>query len=191
MEYYSPVLKKLTDVGIALNTRLYGIECKIYYPVSVGHYSGQHDDIEFRSDPDLIERLLIPQIYQIKRTPQGGINDMLYDENMSLYISREFVLPHLSKIVVISAASGTMQFLVTEMDSVTTIQDTLYKAVTIVPFLSYRNNDDEANIISDNLSQEFLDEIDDIDSTIDRSVAIGDPKDVAPDDRKFFFREIK
>ena len=56
----TPVFQSQSSLAIKLNTQFYGVECKIYYPKNMGHYSGRFDDIEFSEDPDIEKKITDP-----------------------------------------------------------------------------------------------------------------------------------
>lgn len=188
-ETNTDTLRTLTGMAIEINTRFFGVECKIYFPKNKNPQSFKMDDLVFSHEPDLVQRLLIPEIYELRRSPIGGVNDSLFQEMYKLFAKAEFNLPYYSKIVALSEKQGPIQFLVEESDSITTFVDSIYREYSLSPFLTFTNHDLHQNEIVDGLTQEVKQDVIDRDYNNDFSIAKSDS--INPEDIKFKFKKLE
>lgn len=173
---FTKTFQLTANISIDLHTKIYGLDCKIYYPKSTNHYSGRHDDISYEEVPDEELRLLIPEIYDTRRAPLGGVSDNLFRDEFTLYAKKDLLLPYLSKIVATSEKLGTFQFLVDNSNAVTTMVDSIYKEVILVPFMSFRNNDIDEIMIDEDLLDDYKDDIEDNEISDDQSITNSVPE---------------
>lgn len=188
-ENNTDILRNMTGMAIELNTKFFGIECKIYFPKNKNPQSFKMDDLEFSHEPDLVEKLLIPEIYELRRTPIGGMNDNLFQEVYKLYAKAEFNLPYYSKIVALSEKLGPIQFLVEDSDSITTFTDSIYREYSLSPFLTFNTKDAYQNEVVNNLTQEVKQDVIDRDYSNDFSIAKNDV--IEPEEVKFKFKKME
>lgn len=152
----TPVFQEGAKMAIEINTQFFGIDCKVYYPSNTKVSEIQNETPEYNDVPDLEIRLLIPDLYNQKLTPKAGLLDNLYQESYIAYVPHSIDLPYESKIVATSQKLGTIQFIVNESNSVSTFVDVVYREVTLTPYLTYTNNDADANAVSKALADEFI-----------------------------------
>lgn len=188
IELISDILQEGANLSIELNTEFFGVECKIYYPKDFGSYSGNYDDIKFSTEPDLEKRLLIPDIYNLRRTPTAGISDSLFQEDLIMYVKHDLHIPSYSKIVAILDTIGPYQFIVQDTDSVTTTTEIIYRELRLTPFVNFTKNDPELNQSLTTLKTEYEAEKTQLD--YDDNNSISEEKDITIDKVSFKFREI-
>lgn len=153
-EHMTPILQQGSGIAIDLYRKFMGLECKLYYPQSEGHYSGSNDDIGYKKDPDEIKVLLIPDLFQLSRSAMSGIMDNLFQNEFKMYLKPDESIPELTKIVFHSPHVGVLQYLVQEHDSQHTPHGHIYKELTITPFSSLSNNDPEIEATLERLDDE-------------------------------------
>lgn len=185
MEIVTPIFQHGAGIAIELNTQFFGINCKLYYPKDEN--SDKIDDKTYSDEPDDELKLLIPDIYNLRRTPQGGVNDNLFQEAFITYVKHDHHIPFKTKIVAISDKLGTMQFIVDETDSVTTFVDSIYRELTLIPYMSFRNNDIDVVNNSKELREELLEDSLENNYSIDDFYALSEPDE---NKLKYKFRRI-
>jgi hypothetical protein len=154
MQDFTKVFQDGSDLSIELYTRVIGIEAKIYFPQSFGHYSGNNNDITFSDEPELVGKVLIPEIYNMSKTPRGGVVDTLFQDTFKLYVKHSLNIPEKSKIVVISPYIGLLQFLVSDQESPNTFFGKIYREYTITPYLNIDKTIEDLIDNADKLAEE-------------------------------------
>ena len=175
------ILQYTSSIAISLNKNFFGIDCYIYYPKGSrfnNQYGGAHNDLEYNSEYDTKARLLVPDVYETRKTPIAGIQDNLYQDEFTLYAEYDLYLPYGTKIVTTSKLLGSYQFRVRDDNTITTPIDAIYREVTLVPLLSTRDNDSDIDSISEDLLDNWKDQVDDLEAVTDISVSKN--KDIPP-----------
>lgn len=156
-EHMTPILQRGSAIAIDLYLKFMGLECKLYYPQSEGHYSGGNDDIGYKEFPDEIRKLLIPDLFQLSRSAMSGIMDNLFQNEFKMYVKPDESIPELTKIVFHSPHVGILQYVVQEFDALHTPHGHIYKELTITPYSSMSNNDPIVEATLERLDQEQQD----------------------------------
>lgn len=190
MDQLTSNMQFCSDIALDFATDQFGLDCKLYYPdSSLQSPVMTAQDPEYYDTPNIEARLLIPDFYNLRRTPQGGVFDSLNADEFLCYVKQSIYIPYQTKIVVISEKLGTLQFISDSSDSITTQSDSIYRQVRLLPYLTFTNNDPDSNTSTKQLVDEFIQQNLDAKSTFDDLTVKSDP--TAAQGTTFKFRSIE
>lgn len=181
-------LQNATKISIGINTKLFGINCKVYYPQNIGHYSGQHDDVQYNDVEDDELLLLIPTLLtQISQSK--GVYDTLALEEYICYTTQTLNFPRHTKIVALSEKNGDAAFKVEDTETINTHVGEILHIHRLSPFMSANRADEELSELQDDLRVDYLEELDDFQATDHQDITTVDEVNVkAPS--KFKYKKI-
>jgi hypothetical protein len=125
------------NIAFDLLARIHGELVEVYYPKVIGQYSGKFDDTTYSNTPDKYLKLLVPDIYELKSTPIGGVNDNLFSESYKVFTRNDELLPLNTKLIINSSTLGPLSFIVDKDNSVVAKDSIVVREYEIYPYLSY------------------------------------------------------
>lgn len=164
------LLQNGSSLAIDILTDLHGVECQIFYPKQIGHYSGKAGDVEYDKVPNDTIKILIPELFSMQRSSLSGVFDNLFVDEFTAYLKHDKLLPFFTKIVATSELQGTQQFSVKDSDSISTFNDKLYRKLTLVPYMVMNDLDSHVNEIKDTLADEYETELEQLGANTDNSI---------------------
>lgn len=146
------VLQKGTEASIAMYVRVYGRPCSIYLPLKTGIYSGSLDDIDYNDEPDRIDMLFIPNLFnKMSRFPSLANYDLLGRSEYYAIVPIDYKLPLNTKVVLTSPKLGVVRFVIRDNDLASTYEGAVYKRLNLEPM--YDTSQDNDGLAALRLSQ--------------------------------------
>jgi len=157
-------LQNATKISIGINTKLFGINCKIYYPQHIGLYAGQHDDVTYNDTEDDELLLLIPTLLSQINESKGVYDNLSVDEFIC-YTNQTVNFPRHTKIVAMSENNGDVSFKVENTETINTHVGEILHIHSLSPFMSINRADSELKELQDELRSDYLEDLNDFKAT--------------------------
>jgi len=182
-------LQNATKISVGINTKLFGVSCKIYYPKDIGHYSGQHDDVEYNDVEDDEMLLLIPTLLT-QTTQSKGVYDTLHTDEFVCYTTQTLNFPRHTKIVALTETNGVGQFKVENTETINTHVGEILHIHTLSPFMSIKRQDDELLELQNELQDDYDIELEEFQATDDQDISKVSEVRLNANSQKFKYKKI-
>ena len=141
-------VKKTIGISINVLTKLWGIDADLFFPKSfLDLEHGKRDDnIEYNSEPDLSQKVLIPAFFQKKI--DSPLFDDIFDSNLEgiyLYVSNLIEIPDATKIILKTNNNKIQNYIVEKKEVIADDEQEIFSVYKLIPYgrIDIESNRDE------------------------------------------------
>jgi len=164
-ENIAKIIRNGASTSIAINKRVYGVTCRVYFPKREGieeeiTYKNYHYEDNYDEEPDVENVFLIPKVYTWGND-NNFLNDPLTDDEVVCYIDWNENIPLYSKFEIVLDNIQNRFFYVEKVENFQTTSMKIVKKLTLVQLIDNKiTNEDEMDEMED-LYQDFNDDLED------------------------------
>ena len=153
-ENIAKIIRNGASTSIAINKRVYGVQCRVYFPKKEaipeeeGYKNYHYSDI-YEMEPDIEDTFLIPQVYSYNND-NNFLNDPLTDDEYICYTDYDKEIPLYSKFEIVLDNIQNKFFYVDKIENFQTTSIKVVKKLHLIPLIEQHiSNEDEEDEIKD------------------------------------------
>ena len=128
-------VKKGIGRSISALTRIFGVECDIYFPTKYNNtqHGFKDNDISYNEDSDISSKLLIPSIFKNRQESYNKIMDPFSDGDIICYTTVDFQFPRYSKVVT-RMKSGVLEYIIDNIETISDDEGAFFYKYALIPY---------------------------------------------------------